>query len=89
MVELVESSAEDASGFLKSQVQWLNELLEVISEAKWVVVMLADLQFHLSVITKVSGWEEAKKPSVELYDRAIALDPDHRHCYEDMKKKHV
>ncbi|KAF4036878.1 Protein prenyltransferase alpha subunit repeat-containing protein [Phytophthora infestans] len=89
MVELVESSAEDASGFLKSQVQWLNELLEMESEAKWVVVTLADLQFRLSVITDVSGWEEAKKRSVGLYDRAIALDPDHRHYYEDMKKKHV
>ncbi|KAF4027393.1 Protein prenyltransferase alpha subunit repeat-containing protein [Phytophthora infestans] len=34
MVELVESSAEDASGFLKSQVQWLYELLEMESEVK-------------------------------------------------------
>ncbi|KAF4133319.1 hypothetical protein GN958_ATG17505 [Phytophthora infestans] len=89
MVELVESSAEGASGFLKSQVQWLYELLEMESEVKWVVVTLADLQFRLSVNTDVSGWEEAKKNSVELYGRAIAPDPDHRHYYEDMKKKHV
>ncbi|ETI54114.1 hypothetical protein F443_03032 [Phytophthora nicotianae P1569] len=87
MVELVESSAEDAAGFLKSQVQWLDELLEMENEAKWVVVTLADLHYRLGAITDVSGWEEAKKKSVELYDRAIAVDQDHRRYYEDMKKK--
>ncbi|KAF1795045.1 hypothetical protein JG687_00009759 [Phytophthora cactorum] len=89
MVELVESSAEDAAGFLKSQVQWLEELLEMETEAKWVVVTLADLHCRLGAITDVSGWEGAKKQSVELYDRAIALDPDHRRYYEDMKKKNA
>ncbi|KAF1788377.1 Geranylgeranyl transferase type-2 subunit alpha [Phytophthora cactorum] len=86
MVELVESSAEDAAGFLKSQVQWLEELLEMETEAKWVVVTLADLHCRLGAITDVSEWEGAKK---QLYDRAIALDPDHRRYYEDMKKKNA
>ncbi|KAL4145767.1 hypothetical protein PRNP1_011643 [Phytophthora ramorum] len=87
MVELVESSAGDAVGFLKSQVQWLGELLEMETEAKWVVVTVADLHSRLGAITEVHGWEESKKQSVELYERAIALDPDHRRYYEDMMKK--
>ncbi|GMF28653.1 unnamed protein product [Phytophthora fragariaefolia] len=87
MLEMVESSAEDAAGFLKSQVQWLDELLEMETEAKWVVVTLADLHYRLGAITEVNGWEESKKQSVELYERAIELDPDHRRYYHDMKKK--
>ncbi|KAG7386909.1 hypothetical protein PHYPSEUDO_015114 [Phytophthora pseudosyringae] len=89
MVELVESSADDAAGFLKSQVQWLDELLEMEMEAKWVVAALADLHYRLGAITEVNGWEESKKQSVELYDRAIALDPDHCRYYEDMKSKNA
>ncbi|KAE8961955.1 hypothetical protein PR003_g28619 [Phytophthora rubi] len=87
MLEMVESSAEDAAGFLKSQVQWLDELLEMEMEAKWVVVTLADLHYRLGAITDVDGWNESKKKSVELYERAIELDPDHRRYYQDMKKK--
>lgn len=87
MLEMVESSAEDAAGFLKSQVQWLDELLEMETEAKWVVVTLADLHYRLGAITDVNGWEESKKRSVELYERAIELDPDHRRYYQEMKKK--
>ncbi|GMF12888.1 unnamed protein product [Phytophthora lilii] len=87
MLEMVESSAEDAAGFLKSQVQWLDELLEMETKAKWVVVTLADLYHRLGAITEVDGWEQSKKQSVELYERAIALDPDHHRYYEDMKKK--
>ncbi|KAE9317007.1 hypothetical protein PF008_g18860 [Phytophthora fragariae] len=87
ILEMVESSAEDAAGFLKSQVQWLDELLEMEMEAKWVVVTLADLHYRLGAITDVDGWNESKKKSVELYERAIELDPDHRRYYQDMKKK--
>ncbi|KAL3664352.1 hypothetical protein V7S43_010676 [Phytophthora oleae] len=88
MVELVESSAEDAAGFLKSQVQWLDELLEMESEAKWVVVTLADLHYRIGAVD-VNGREDSKKQSINLYDRAIALDPDHRRYYTDMKKKSI
>lgn len=87
MLELVESSADDAVGFLKSQVQWLDELLEMEVDAKWVLVTLADLHARLGGITEVNGWEEAKKKSVELYERAIAIDPDHRRYYEDRIKQ--
>ncbi|POM58791.1 Geranylgeranyl transferase type-2 subunit alpha [Phytophthora palmivora] len=89
MLELVESSADDAAGFLKSQVQWLNELLEMETEAKWVVVTLADLHYRIGKLTEVDGWEKSKKLSVELYQRSIDLDPDHRRYYEDMLKKNV
>jgi geranylgeranyl transferase type-2 subunit alpha len=87
MLELVESSASDAAGFLKSQAQWLDELLEMEPEAKWVVVTLADLHYRIGAITEIGGWEQSKKQSLELYDHAIGLDPDHRRYYEDMKKK--
>lgn len=86
MVELVESSVEDAAGFLKSQVQWLDELLEMESEAKWVIVTLADLHSRLGSM-EVNGREESKKQSIDLYERAIAVDPDHRRYYADMQKK--
>ncbi|KAK1942645.1 Geranylgeranyl transferase type-2 subunit alpha [Phytophthora citrophthora] len=85
MVELVESSIEDATGFLKSQVQWLDELLEMESEAKWVIITLADLHSRLGSMDV----EDSKKQSIDLYDRAIAVDPDHRRYYADMQKKSI
>ncbi|CAH0478248.1 unnamed protein product [Peronospora belbahrii] len=89
MLKLVESSAEDTAGFIKSQVHWLEELLEMEAEAKWVVVTLADLHYRAGAISGVDGWQESKKQSVELYERAMKLDPDHRRYYEDMKKKNA
>ncbi|KAG7386458.1 hypothetical protein PHYBOEH_008684 [Phytophthora boehmeriae] len=89
MLELVESSAADAAGFLNSQVQWLDELAEMEAEAKWVIVTLADLHFRLGAITEVNGWNDAQKKSIELYERAIKLDPDHRRYYQDMMKKNA
>ncbi|RMX68366.1 hypothetical protein KXD40_008696 [Peronospora effusa] len=89
MLELVESSAEDAVGFIKSQVQWLEELMEMEMEAKWVIVTLADLHSRIGLISEVHGWQKSKKQSLELYERAITLDPDHRRYYEDMMKKNT
>ncbi|KAF4316505.1 hypothetical protein BBO99_00008660 [Phytophthora kernoviae] len=86
MLELVESSMDDAAGFLNSQVQWLDELIEMEADAKWVIVTLADLHFRLGAISEMDGWKDAKKRSIELYERAIALDPDHRRYYQDMMK---
>ncbi|KAL7685612.1 putative geranylgeranyl transferase type-2 subunit alpha [Plasmopara halstedii] len=88
MVELVKSSAENAVEFLKKQAQWLEELVEMEAEAKWAIVTLADICGRLGVIINVGGWEEAKVHCLDLYDRAIALDPDHRSYYDDMKRKY-
>ncbi|RLN88960.1 hypothetical protein BBJ28_00007812 [Nothophytophthora sp. Chile5] len=89
MMELVESSAEDAAGFLRSQVQWMDELIEMEANAKWVIVTLADLYYRIGAIDSVGGAEEAKKKSADLYQRAVAIDPDHRRYYEDMAKKNA
>ncbi|RLN88262.1 hypothetical protein BBJ28_00008930 [Nothophytophthora sp. Chile5] len=89
MMELVESSPQDAAGFLRGQVQWMDELIEMETDAKWVIVTLADLHYRLGAIDSVDGAEEAKKKSVDLYQRAVAIDPDHRRYYEDMAKKNA
>ncbi|KAI9913256.1 hypothetical protein PsorP6_005844 [Peronosclerospora sorghi] len=87
MLTLLQCSAPDAATFLTSQVQWLTELLEMETEAKWVVVTLADLHDRMGAMTEVDGWQESKKQSIALYERAITLDHDHCRYYEDRIKK--
>lgn len=87
MQELVDSSPEDAASFLRSQVQWMDELLEMEESSKWVVVTLADLHARLGENSEGTGTADAKKRSVELYNRAIALDPDHKRYYQAMIAK--
>ncbi|KAF1336809.1 Geranylgeranyl transferase type-2 subunit alpha, partial [Globisporangium splendens] len=87
MLELVESSPEDAISFLRSQVQWMEELVEMETEAKWVIVTLANLHSHLGQIESNATAAENKQKSVELYKRAIAIDPDHCNYYNDMIAK--
>uniref|UniRef100_M4C4N4 Geranylgeranyl transferase type-2 subunit alpha n=1 Tax=Hyaloperonospora arabidopsidis (strain Emoy2) TaxID=559515 RepID=M4C4N4_HYAAE len=87
MLDLMESSPEDAAGFLKTQVQWLEQLLEMEKDAKWVVVTLADVRGRVGAMTSVDGWQDSKKQSAELYERAIKLDPSHRRYYEDRKTR--
>lgn len=87
MLELVNSSPEDAVSFLRSQVQWMDELVEMETEAKWVVVTLADLYARLGEIEKNTSKGDDKQKSVELYQRAIAIDPDHSNFYNEMIAK--
>uniref|UniRef100_A0AAV1TCT5 Geranylgeranyl transferase type-2 subunit alpha n=1 Tax=Peronospora matthiolae TaxID=2874970 RepID=A0AAV1TCT5_9STRA len=87
MLDLMKPSLEDAAGFLKTQVQWLEQLLDMEKDAKWVVVTLADVHDRVGAMTSVDGWQDSKKQSVELYERAIKLDPSHRRYYEDRKTR--
>lgn len=87
MLELVDSSPEDAASFLRSQVQWMDELLEMEENAKWVTVTLADLHARLGAISENPTHADSKKRSVELYQRAIVIDPDHTRYYQDMAAK--
>ncbi|KAI9918041.1 hypothetical protein PsorP6_012718 [Peronosclerospora sorghi] len=54
MLTLLQCSAPDATTFLTSQ-------LEMETEAKWVVVKLADVQDRMGAMTEVDGWQESKK----------------------------
>jgi geranylgeranyl transferase type-2 subunit alpha len=87
MLELVDSSPEDAVSFLRSQVQWMEELVEMEREAKWVIVTLANLYAHLARVTSNPSLTEDKQKSVELYQRAATIDPDHRNYYNEMIAK--
>ncbi|CAI5714103.1 unnamed protein product [Hyaloperonospora brassicae] len=87
MLDLTISSPEDTAEFLKSQVQWLDQLLAMEKDAKWVIVTLADVHGRAGTMTQVDGWQDSKTQSVELYKRAIELDPSHRCYYEDRKKR--
>lgn len=87
MLELVDSSPEDAVSFLRSQVQWMEELVEMEREAKWVIVTLANLHAHLARVTSNPSLTEDKQKSVELYQRAATIDPDHRNYYNEMIAK--
>ncbi|KAI9910643.1 hypothetical protein PsorP6_010612 [Peronosclerospora sorghi] len=60
MLTLLQCSAPDAVTFLTSQVQWLTELLEMETEAKWVVVTLADVHDRMGAMTEVDGWQVEK-----------------------------
>lgn len=84
MLELVESSPADAVSFLRSQVQWLDELVAMEADAKWVVVSLADLHARLGAIDENA---EHKRQSVALYTHAVAIDPDHTNFYREMITK--
>lgn len=87
MIELVDSSPVDAVSFLRSQVQWMDELVEMEAEAKWVVVTLADLHSRLGAIEENASRADDKQKSVALYQRAIAIDPDHTNFYNEMVAK--
>lgn len=84
MLALVESSPDDAERFLRSQTQWMDELVEMEADAKWVVVSLADLHARLGAIEDNARAQDDKRASVALYERAVAIDPDHVHYYRDM-----
>ncbi|TYZ61894.1 hypothetical protein PybrP1_006470 [[Pythium] brassicae (nom. inval.)] len=87
MLELVESSPDDAVSFLRSQVQWMDELVAMEADAKWVVVTLADLHARLGAIDENASRAEHKRQSVELYAHAAAIDPDHVNYYREMIAK--
>lgn len=87
MLDLLQFSPDDAVSFLKSQVQWMNELLEMEENAKWVLVTIADLHARLGATETNSDRDVAKQTSIALYERAIALDPDHRNFYVAMAAK--
>ncbi|KAI9910826.1 hypothetical protein PsorP6_010942 [Peronosclerospora sorghi] len=70
------------------QMQWLTELLEMETEAKWVVVTIADVHDRMGTMAEVYGWQESKKESIALYERAITLYHDHYRYYENRIKKH-
>lgn len=89
MLEQLESSPEDAASFLRSQAQWMDELLEMEENSKWVVVTLADIHSRLGVVAEGSSSEEAKARSVELYNRAVEIDPDHKRYYQAMIAKTI
>ncbi|KAI9920308.1 hypothetical protein PsorP6_016064 [Peronosclerospora sorghi] len=80
MLTLLQCSAPDAATFLTSQLQLLTELLEIYTEAKWVVVPLADVHDRMGAMTE-------KKQIIARYERAITLDHDHCRYYEDRIKK--
>ncbi|KAI9919628.1 hypothetical protein PsorP6_017774 [Peronosclerospora sorghi] len=84
---MIKCSAPDAATFLTSLLQWLTELLEMETEAKWVVVTLAVMHDRMGAMTEVDGWQESKKQSIALYERALTLDHDHCRYYEDRIKK--
>jgi geranylgeranyl transferase type-2 subunit alpha len=89
MLELVDSSPDDAASFVRSQVQWMDELLEMEESSKWVVVTLADLHARLAENSEGGDAGDATKRSAELYNRAIALDPDHTRYYQAMIAKNA
>lgn len=87
MLDLLQFSPEDIVSFLSSQVQWMNELLEMEENSKWVLVTIADLHARLGATDSNPDRASAKKTSIALYERAIALDPDHRNFYVAMATK--
>lgn len=87
MLELVQSSPDDAVSFLRSQVLWMDELVEMEADAKWVIVSLADLHARLGEIEENASRADDKLKSVELYTRAIKIDPDHINFYKEMIAK--
>ncbi|TMW61269.1 hypothetical protein Poli38472_013732 [Pythium oligandrum] len=86
MLDVVQSEPSEAVEFLDSQIQWLLELLEMESEAKWVLVTLADLQRRLSVAQTEdeASASQAKEQSRVYYKQLLSVDPDHAQYYRDM-----
>lgn len=86
MLDLMQSSEQDASSFLESQVSWLEELREMEPNAKWVLVSLANAYSQLAAFPGGKELKAATKGS-ELFQRLVELDADHRWYYHDMLTK--
>lgn len=72
--------------FLTHQSEWLKELLSMETQAKWVLVSLADIYRRLS---HEQGQESpvSREQSRDYYTKLLSLDPDHGQLYRDLIAK--